>query len=261
MSNGILLGTMSLATSYFPCKNNKFFSNDFSNAIVVEWNNWRGKVIVDDDLPGYPIAPAGQDNVFVNNIFGAGDITIGGVRYVCSYGIYSKGSRSTFVGNTLLGPYAVADVYLRAEAGDNYFGADGRNGLPGNIFGPLTPGGIAGIVDNGQNNSFVNNDYTQSGILGLRSSENVCVWLTSSTSGALVFESGSFPRGTGGASEQVVDQGMANRVVGHRANELAAQEGVRPGIGQRLKAIKQQLQEQEQLYLLSEPIDTTSKNQ
>ena len=47
--------------------------------------------------------------------------------------------------------------------------------------------------------------------------------------------------GTGGAKSQVRDEGVNNRVVGHLVGELARQDGLRPGIGQRLQAIKDEL--------------------
>jgi hypothetical protein len=148
----------------------------------------------------------------------------GGSAQVIAYDVSAIGN--DFSGFTS----ASAQVLVESRFCRCYVGADEKNGFKGNVFGAAP----FGVEDQGQQNAFVKNDYRQTGIPGLRSGDRVCVWLTSSSSAATVHESGAFPAGTGDAREQVLDQGTGNRVVGHRANELARQEELRPGIGQRL---------------------------
>ena len=53
----------------------------------------------------------------------------------------------------------------------------------------------------------------------------------------MVFESGSFPPGTGGAFHQSWDGGMNYRLVGLRANEVCTP-GIGPAIKNRVMAVK-----------------------
>jgi hypothetical protein len=121
----------------------------------------------------------------------------------------------------------------------NYFGPDNKNGIPGNIIGALGPAGIAGIIDNGYNNSFVKNDFTMSGIRGKKYSDQVCVALSATSHDDFVDESGMFPPGTGGAKDQVTNLGTNNRVVGHPAKSVPDSKD--RGIGQRLRALEEKL--------------------
>ncbi len=121
------------------------------------------------------------------------------------------------------------------------------NLITGNVIGPLGPGAGAGILCwMGYDNDLLRNDYRSSGIQGLSGSNLACVLMGPATGGNLVHESGRFPRGTGGATEQVLDLpreltgSTTNRVVGHSASTLA--EDINPGIGQRVKDALEQLE-------------------
>jgi len=98
------------------------------------------------------------------------------------------------------------------------------NLLTDNVIGPLGPGAGVGIYCAGDNNDFVKNDYTQSGIPGIKNGEVPCLYLTEASQENFVHESGGFPPGTGGAKYQVVnlsfdeDGNTTNTVIGHRAN-------------------------------------------
>ena len=85
----------------------------------------------------------------------------------------------------------------------------------------------AGIWCAGDNNDFIRNDYTQSGIPGLTAGNIPCVRLTTyhdlatgdflgQAENNLVFELDSLPPGTG-AAEQVLDEtsNTTNTIVGH----------------------------------------------
>jgi hypothetical protein len=145
-----------------------------------------------------------------------------------------------FVGNDFSGFTATtAQVILSSTASGNYFGPDGKNGIPGNTFGPLPLSGLAGIVDAGSSNSFVKNDFTLSGIMGKKYGGQVSVLLSETSFDDFVFESGMFPPGTGEAQDQVTNLGTNNLVVGHPANSVPDSKD--RGIGQRLRAIEEQL--------------------
>jgi hypothetical protein len=150
------------------------------------------------------------NNVISNNLItGTNQYGIGGGS------ITPPALNNIFAGNDFSGFTATtAQVYLNPTASNNYFGPDKENGIPANIFGPLASGGIAGIVDNGYSNSFVKNDFTMSGIMGLKYSNQACVSLSATSHDDFVDESEMFPPGTGGAKFQVTDQGLNNRVVG-----------------------------------------------
>jgi hypothetical protein len=80
------------------------------------------------------------------------------------------------------------------------------------------------------------NDYREADVDGFTSSQGQgCIRLRAGrTWDCLVFEQGGFPQGTN-ALDQVRDEGINNRVVGHPADDLAQQEQMNPGIGQRLQ--------------------------
>ena len=110
-------------------------------------------------------------------------------------------------------------------------------------FAPWIPGGVQS-----NNNTLMRNDYTLSRLPGLTAQSDgpFCVILEEGTNDNFVDEQGGFPTGTN-AKRQVFDGGCyddygtwttTNRVIGHSANELAQQEDLNPGIGQRLKAIR-----------------------
>jgi hypothetical protein len=109
-------------------------------------------------------------------------------------------------------------------------GCDG-NLFRGNVLGPLGSGAGVGIYCEGDNNDFIRNDYTKSGIPGLAGGDIPCIMLANTydpvtgdlvaePENNLVFESGGLPPGTT-ATEQVLDQpceltgATTNTVVGH----------------------------------------------
>ena len=140
-----------------------------------------------------------------------------------------------------------AQIKIMPNSNGNYFGPDDENGIPANVIGPISASGIAGIIDNGYNNSFVMNDFTLSDIKGKKFGPpyQVCVLLNTTSHDDFVFQSGTFPPGTGGAKDQVSDLGTdnSNRVVGLPANHLAST--VDRGIGQRLQTLEAQLAAQQ----------------
>jgi len=162
-----------------------------------------------------------------------------------TYGSKIVGSSNiNYIGNDQLGFTAsTAQILLGLTSNGNYFGSDDENGIPGNVIGPIAASGIAGIIDDGYNNSFVMNDFAMSGIQGKKYSTTnppqVCVALSGTSHDDLVFQSGTFPTGTGGAKDQVSDLGTNNRVVGLPANHVADSKD--RGIGQRLQVIKEEL--------------------
>ena len=133
---------------------------------------------------------------------------------------------------------------------------------------PIPPA-PAGVLCLGDSNEIAYNDFkTSSGIMGLKTSEKVCVYLAEGinlTGGIIslpndnfVKEQGDYPIGTGGATFQVIDRqrvicdkadppgicatevpSTPNRVVGLPSDFLAQQEGAHPGIGQLVKALVQ----------------------
>ena len=155
-------------------------------------------------------------------------------------------SDNTFTGNDLseitaeeLGIFGSNQLAVLEGCDDNLFSK--------NTIGPLGDGATAGVYCDGSNNDFIKNDYRQSGIQGLSASDIPCVVLGAMATENLVQESGKFPPGTGGATEQVLDLPReltgttTNRVIGHSANALA--EDINPGIGQRMKDALDQLPE------------------
>ncbi|MHC4581170.1 MAG: NosD domain-containing protein, partial [Planctomycetota bacterium] len=98
-----------------------------------------------------------------------------------------------------------------------------------------------GVDDQAGNHSIMGNDYTQVGSTGFG-----CVALWASNDN-YVFESGNFPPGTGGATNNILDYGTNNRVVGHPANHVSD-----PGIGQQLQQISAELDAMEEELIAAE---------
>jgi hypothetical protein len=122
------------------------------------------------------------------------------------------------------GLYGAAQLAIAHGSHDNIF--------RGNIIGPVGTGAWAGVWCWGDdNNDFIRNDYTQSGIQGLTAGGVPCVWLANfydpetgdlvtEPENNLVFEVGCLPPGTT-IVEQVLDDpreltgATTNTVVGH----------------------------------------------
>ncbi len=159
----------------------------------------------------------------------SGDVTVQGNTFtgrVLTAGIMFDGQSSgyVFAGNDLSGLTAgTAQILLQHGCQDNLFTR--------NVIGLLGPEASAGIHCSGDNNDFVRNDYTQSGIPGLTAGGIPCVWLANSydpDTGALiaepknnlVFEPEGLPAGTT-IKEQILDDPCeltgttTNTVVGH----------------------------------------------
>ncbi|RKX31589.1 MAG: hypothetical protein DRP71_13225 [Verrucomicrobia bacterium] len=119
----------------------------------------------------------------------------------------------------------------------------------GNRFRDVNGDPLAAVILlTGENNSFVRNDYRDSGVAGWNSDGSGgpgCVLLAPLSDkwpppvNNLVKENGGFPRGTN-AKTQVLDLGVNNRVVGHPANHVLA-----PGIGQRIQELRQAIEDAE----------------
>ena len=162
-------------------------------------------------------ASAGTHGVLVqdNTITGKAD-----------WGIMLDGGASDNVikGNSLedftavpFGQYGAAQILISGGGYDNL--------LMDNVIGPLGSGAGAGILCwVGYNNDFIKNDYTQSGIPGIKNGGAPCLYLNVASQENFVHESGGFPPGTGGAKNQVVnlsfdeDGNTTNTVIGHRAD-------------------------------------------
>lgn len=136
-----------------------------------------------------------------------------------------------------------------------------------NSIGPLGPMGTAGIYVMGNRNTVEGNNFSQSGIMGLKDGgqvPSVAIWPAYDPfdnsyvglSGAnFIKEQGNFVPGTGAATFQVFDfptlycsewmpsspdcSGFEpNRVVGHPADVFNQLEDANPGIGQYMKSLK-----------------------
>jgi hypothetical protein len=159
----------------------------------------------------------------------SGDVTIQRnslTGNVLSAGIMLDGQSSgyVFVGNDLSDLRAgTAQILVQPGSHDNLFTR--------NIIGSLGPEASASVQCFGDSNSFIRNDYTQSGISGPTAGAVPCLWLANSNDPGsgdliaepernLVFESDGFPPGTD-AAEQVLDDPReftgttTNIVVGH----------------------------------------------
>ncbi len=157
------------------------------------------------------------------------DVTVQGNTFTVSVltaGIMLDGYSSgyVFAGNDLSGLNSgKAQILVQNGCQDNLFTR--------NVIGLLGPEASAGIQCMGDNNDFVRNDYTQSGIPGLTAGTIPCVYLASSydpdtgdliaePENNLVFETDGLPLGTT-LTEQVLDDpheltgNTTNIVVGH----------------------------------------------
>jgi len=142
------------------------------------------------------------------------------------------------------------------------------NYISKNLIGTLSEGGSAGVLNFGDDNTVAQNEFGESGILGLRDDPDgqVCVKLAvgvdeednivSIPEGNTVFEQGNYPNGTGGAKYQILDGqrvvcevtnppaicdgSTPNNVVGHPSDVVAQQEGVNPGVGQLISELHSQ---------------------
>jgi hypothetical protein len=149
-------------------------------------------------------------------------------------------SNNVFAANNLSGIIArKVDVFSACQIAIDP-GCD-KNTFTDNTIGPLGDGATVGVACGGNGNSFIKNDYRLSGIQGLSASDIPCLVLDTVAADNLVHESGRFPPGTGGATEQVLDLPReltgttTNRVIGHSADALA--DGINPGIGQHMKDV------------------------
>jgi len=133
------------------------------------------------------------------------------------------------------GPWGAAQVLLD-QSRNNIFTR--------NMIGALDPEAFGGIVCRGTDNDIIRNDFTDSNIAGLTSSDQSCVILGTASKRNLVFESDGLLPGMVDATEQVLDLPReptprgdggttSNIVVGHSEDVLA--EDINPGVGQRLK--------------------------
>jgi hypothetical protein len=137
-----------------------------------------------------------QGNTFTGSVLTAGIMLTG----------HSSGY--VFIGNDLSDLSAgTAQILIEPECLDNLF--------TGNVIGLLGSGASAGVQCSGDRNSFIRNDYTQSGIPGLTAGSVPCVWLVNTydpdtgdliaePEDNLVFEAEGLPPGTT-AAEQVLD--------------------------------------------------------
>jgi parallel beta-helix repeat protein len=192
-------------------------------------------------IPGWP--GSGVHGVLVqdNTITGKADFGI----------VLAQGSSNNIIKGNNLENFTAVQFGLVGSAQIILGGGSNHNMLTENIIGPLGVGASAGITcfEGAFNNNFINNDYRQSGIPGIATSELPCVFLNWDTDNNLVFESGGFPQETD-AKSQVLDlgtfysqwTGYANRVIGHDADTYAQQEDMNPGIGQRKKDALEQLE-------------------
>jgi parallel beta-helix repeat protein len=135
-----------------------------------------------------------------------------------------------------------------------------------NIFNEVH--GSAGIDCKGDSNTFYNNDFGNSGIMGLKNGgTQVCVLLSARVDNGIITaipannfvkEQGNYPVGTGAAKFQILDawadlfehgdippypaagDELPNRIVGHDQGTLAQQYTENPGIGQLISALNPQ---------------------
>ena len=215
---------------------------DCADAISWFFSGWKSPLIL--------TPPA----VAVNGLFVTNNTVVGN----CTYGLLMANSGPFFgpnfssnnviTGNNCSGlTTTVSQVLLAVETHDNIF--------TNNIFGTVSPDALAAVSCDGDSNSFIKNDYRQTGIPGITNSDLPCVYLTLQSNENLVHESGKFPQGTN-AKDQVLDEGTqhnqdtgnVNRVVGHKANTYAQQEGMNPGIGQRKKDAAEATEELTEMY-------------
>lgn len=174
------------------------------------------------------------------------DNVIEGFGYIAIYfGDWENASKNNIIiGNDLSG--------FTAWGSQTYTGifTEG-NVFTENIFGPKHYGlEWPAVIIEGISNSYIKNDYRQTGIEGIAASGRPCIVLWQYSWNNLVHETGRFPQGTGGPDNQVydfpreIDGTTTNRVVGHSVDALA--EVIHPGIGQRIQDALDTMEEMEE---------------
>ncbi len=190
--------------------------------------------------------PFGMNNVTVESNSLSGTVTVGAVV-------------NPYCRNILIAGNDMADLKTwEAQLGlfgremtvkDNVFGfADRIPGISRGVeLASVRPAPAAPLPYPVENCILAKNDYRLTGFPGWSATTNGCILLASyadmgglgtEVKNNLVFETGLFPKGTGGAGEQVQELktplGLVhdNRIIGLLASGLTD-----PGIGQRLKAI------------------------
>lgn len=209
----------------------------------------------------------GGDNL---NVTVEGNTITGNPDYPPDWAI-AVGHWNSFLNNHTNIPVIGNDLSGITVTGAQISFGPGVNGsrVQDNLIGPLTPGFFgAGVLCAGDSNTIYNNEFGNSGIMGLKSGGfQVCVQLLAIIdfgTGALldlpadnfVKEQGNYPVGTGGAKFQVLDawaffynldpsqipttgtDSLPNRVVGHDQETLADQYTENPGIGQLVKGLQ-----------------------
>ena len=255
ITNNTITGEMLRGIQFSRTSNSVISNNMIDRVISPPWHKWWNGAIALDDCTGCTVQG--------NTIRGEGRSAI-----------HLHNTDDSYILDNDCSDYTANSPQLQGheERGlcQLWFGkhSDG-NTVSGNIWGPVPSDGVAvvlvsarGVASNNLN--ILDNDYGQSGVPGWNNATPVgpgCVLLANGTQNTFVFESGNFPKGTGGAKKQVVDLtreltgSTTNRVIGHPANFLAEDEC--PGIGQRLQDIMDQLdalpiEEEEEEALLDE---------
>jgi len=171
--------------------------------------------------------------------------------------IFTSGCRNNIIVNNDFSELTTWDTQILL-LGEN-------NLVEGNIFGPSKGEGpnlsyrptAVVLMSIGSDPTFnctlMNNDYRGCQLPGWSYDEignlmGGCVLILNNGNGVynnLVNETGRFPEGTGGPKKQVVEipdpNVYNNRVIGHRANEIAYLEDEYPGIGQRIKESREDM--------------------
>jgi hypothetical protein len=225
----------------------------FGSGFGIDLENWLGGGVM-------------ENNRIINNTIKNWDdpgIFIGGFAGWFGNESYHRGTRiagNTFENHVKFQGTGSVDAVIYVEGP-----LCSENTITGNTIGNIQDGGVEAIhvYAGAHHNTIENNDYRQSTLPGWTYDANGdvltfgCIWLDSESSNNSVFESGNFPPGTGGTKKQVANQGTDNRVVGHRANEIAHLEQDNPGIGQKLQELsgvrstqKQKEQRQEMVDIL-----------
>ena len=187
-------------------------------------------------------------------------------------GDYYHGATNVLVQNNMIFGYCQAGMWIGPWGGWNTITENDLSGLTTydaqvwesarhdvfkrNIFGPIDNwitaidmfswGHDMALPEPTAFNSFLKNNYRMTGLPGWDEGAGVFIigydwgWpgALNEVRDNLIFESGGFPVGTGGAKFQVNDLGINNRVIGHPAVGLT-----NPGIGQTMKEARQQAME------------------
>ncbi len=171
--------------------------------VTVAWRGAHGLLVQDNTITGHADAAIWLDNGASDNIIRRNNLeNFTAMRFSVN---------------------GAAQMAITATCHDNVF--------RGNIIGSLGSGAFAAVACWGDNNDFIRNDYTQSGVSGLAAGAVPCLWLANSYNpdtgdlvaepeNNLVFEPDGFPPGTT-AADQVLDDPReytgttTNTVVGH----------------------------------------------